>query len=99
MAGLRSVGALRIPRVMGELEVMRDEQSLLTWRRTWDDTPNDGVGTHPDWPDLKARVYQEPGGTRWAWFVSEVYFIDRGIEASKEAAKQAAEDAAWMERR
>jgi len=81
--------------------VMRDDGGLLAWRRTWHDTPSDGVGTHPDWPGLKARVYQEPGGTRWAWFVSEIYFIDRGIEDSKDAAKSAAEEAAaaWMERR
>ncbi|GGB44384.1 hypothetical protein GCM10011316_15510 [Roseibium aquae] len=80
---------------------MGEDRKLLTWRRTWADTPNDGLGIHPDWPDLKARVYRQPGGSRWLWFVNEIAFIGRGIEDSNDAAKSAAEDAAaaWMERR
>ncbi|MBO6755509.1 MAG: ATPase [Roseibium sp.] len=64
----------------------------LTWRRTWPHTPNDGTGTHPDYPDRRARVYLEAGGTRWWWFVSDWRKIGTGIEETKEEAKEAAEE-------
>jgi hypothetical protein len=66
----------------------------LHWRQTWPDRPNDGVGTHPDRPDLKARTYLEPDGRRWYWVVSEMRLIAQGFGETKEAAKSAAEEAA-----
>ncbi|MTH94580.1 ATPase [Roseibium sp. RKSG952] len=65
----------------------------LTWKRTWRDRPNDGTGTHSDYPDRYARTYQEPGGTRWFWFVNDSHSIDRGISENKDAAKAACEKA------
>ena len=66
----------------------------LSWKQTWPDRPNDGIGTHPSRPDLKARVYLESGGKRWYWTVSKVQQIAQGLEPTKEAAKAAAEEAA-----
>jgi len=73
----------------------------LNWRRTWNDRPNDGIGEHPDFPDLRARVYEEPGGGRWFWVVNETYLINRGLEATKDDAKLAATEAAerWVGKR
>ncbi|MFS8180919.1 hypothetical protein ACMG4P_05080 [Pseudovibrio denitrificans] len=69
----------------------------ITWRQTWPDTPDDGVGKDPENPECSLRVYKTlspQGRDVWYWFANTIYLaIDKGEAESKEEAKAAAEAA------
>ncbi|MTH95537.1 ATPase [Roseibium sp. RKSG952] len=73
---------------------MTSTQTQFTWRKSWEDRPNDGTGTHKTDPELTARVYLEPGGKQWYWVVNSWRKVDAGLAPTKESAIRAVDRAA-----